>query len=120
MAGISFSSPNILFRIVYLVLSSLLLVLHLLSLIAGVVMGFDGWPESGPFSTFCMVNVAHAFASGMGAGIMLSDLCEVHCDTGAVFAFFSASILFRERTCCGVLLLLVCILECLLSLHWWE
>ena len=36
-------------------------------MVAGVVMGIDGWHERGRVSTSFMVNVAHAFASGMGA-----------------------------------------------------
>ena len=65
-------------------------------------------------STSCTVNVAHAFASSIGVGVMLSCLCVVRCDAGAVFALFSASILFwqRQLNCSGVLLSAVCTIEC--------
>ena len=35
------------------------------SMVAGVVMGIDGWHEKGQFFPPCMVNVAHAFTSGI-------------------------------------------------------
>ena len=44
-----------------------------------------------------MVNVTHAFASGIGAGFLLSCLCVVRCDAGEFFAFFSVSIIFVQR-----------------------
>ena len=66
-------------------------------MVVGVVMGINGLHETGRVSTSCTVNVAHAFASGMGAGFLLSCFCVVRCDAGAVFTFFSASILFEQR-----------------------
>ena len=72
---------------------------------ADVIMRIDGWHEKGRFSTSCMFNVAHAFASGIAAGVLMSCLCVICCDAGALFAFFSAS---------GVLLFAVCTFECLL------
>ena len=91
-------------------------------MVVGVVMGIDGLPEKGRFSTSWTVNVAHAFSSGIGAGFLLSCFCVVCCDAGAVFAFFSASILFGQW-----LLVVACScpqfarlsISCLLSLHWW-
>ena len=62
--------------------------------VVDVVMGIDGLHETGRFYTSCTVNVAHAFASGMGDGFLMSCFCVVCCDAGAVFVFFSASILF--------------------------
>ena len=58
----------------------------------GYGLVIDGLHKKGRFSTSCTVNVAHAFASGMRAGFLLFCLCVVRCDAGAVFAFFSASI----------------------------
>ena len=92
-------------------------------MVAGVVMGIDGLHETGRFSTSCTVNVAHAFASGMGAGFLLSCFCVVRCDAGAVFAFFSASILFGRRrfvVACSCPQFAHFSVSCLLSLHWWE
>ena len=68
-------------------------------MVASVVMGIDGLPEKGRFSTSYTVNVAHVFASGIGAGVLLSCLCVVRCDAGAcaVFALFLASSFFGQR-----------------------
>ena len=66
-------------------------------MVADVVMGIDGLNEKGRFSTFCTVNVAYAFTSGVEAGFLLSYLRVIRCDAGAVFAFFSSSILFGQQ-----------------------
>ena len=63
----------------------------------GVAMGIDGLHETGRFSTSCTVNVVHAFASGMGAGFLLSRFCVVRCNAGAVFAFYSRLLFFGGR-----------------------
>ena len=92
-------------------------------MVAGVVMGIDGWHEMGRFSTSCMVNVAHAFASGMGADFLLSCFCVVRCNAGAVFAFLSTSILFGLRrlvVACSCPQFSHLSVSCLLSLHWRE
>ena len=92
-------------------------------MVVGVVMGIDGLHETGRFYTSCTVNVAHAFASGMGAGFLLSCFSMVCCDAGAVFAFFSASILFGQRrlvVACSCPQFAHFSVSCWLSLHWWE
>ena len=89
-------------------------------MVVDVVMGIDGLHETGRFSTSCSVNVAHAFSSDMGAGFLLSCLCVVCCDAGAVFAFFSASILFGQRrlvVACSCSQFVHFSVSCLLSLH---
>ena len=61
-------------------------------MVVGLVMGFDGLHETGRFSTSCMVNVAHAFASGMGAGFLLS--CFVWFVVTLVLSLLSSRLLF--------------------------
>ena len=79
-------------------------------MVAGVVTGINGWHEKDRFSPSCTVNVAHSFARGISAGILMSCLCVVCCDGGTVFPFFSASMLLW--TCSGVHLSAVCTFEC--------
>ena len=108
------------------VLSSLLLdliVLYLLPLVADVVMGIDGLSEKGLFSTSCTVNMAHVFASGIGAGLLLFCLCVNRCGAAAcaVFAFCSASSLFAHKlhlVACSCPQFAHLSVSCVLSLHW--
>ena len=89
-------------------------------MVVGVVMGIDGLHETGRFSTSCTVNVAHVFASGMGAGFHLSCFCAVLCDAGAVFAFFFASIIIGQMqlvVACSCPQFAHFSVSCLLSLH---
>ena len=122
-AGTTFSGSEFLFCIVYgiefLAVGFDCFVLNSIgcSMVAGVVMGFDGLHEKGRFYTSYTVNVVHAFTSDIGAGFQLPCLC------GAVFAFFLASILFGQR---GLVVACSCPqfahlnARCLLTLHWWE
>ena len=89
---------------------------------AGVVMGIYGWHERGRVSASFTVNVAHAFDSGMWAGFLLSCFSVVRCDAGAVFSFFSASILFGQTrlVACSCPQFAHLNVNCLLSLYWWE
>ena len=92
-------------------------------MVVGVVMGIDGLHERGRFSTSCTVNVAPAFASGMGDGFLMSCFCVVRCDQGAVFAFFSDSIIFGQKrlvVACSCPQFAHCSVSCLLALHWWD
>ena len=101
--GTTFTDSDFLFCIVFAIeflavgFDCFLLTYIVCSIVVGVVMGIDGLHEKGRLSTSCTVNVVHAFASGMGAGFLLSCLGVGRCDIGAVFAFFSASIFFGQR-----------------------
>ena len=66
-----------------------------------VLCGVDVCSEKGRFTTSCMVNEAHAFFNGMGAGFLLTCLvigtiCAGVCH---VFTLFSASSFFGRGKC---------------------
>ena len=124
-AGTTFAGSNFLFCIAFGIefiavgFDCFVITSIVCSMVAGVVMGIDGLHEKDRFSTFCTVNVVHTFVSGIGAGFLLPCLCVVRCADGAVFAFFSASVLFGQRRLvvgCSCLQFEHLSVRCLLSL----
>ena len=75
-------------------------------MVVGVVMGIDGLHETGRFSTFCTVNVAHAFPAVSCCLVFVWFVMML------VQSFLSSVSIWAEATCSGVLLSAVCAFQC--------